>query len=80
VTTGFILLLLLLLGAPEPGEDAEFVRAKYFFRDEFLVCVGIMYHFICKTQVNCVAKFLHIPYNYFNIIISIQFIHQGKIL
>jgi len=25
------------LEQPEAGEDPEFVRAKYFFRDEFLV-------------------------------------------
>ena len=26
-----------VLEQPDAGEDAEFVRAKYFFRDEFLV-------------------------------------------
>jgi len=29
--------LFCLLEQPDAGEDPEFVRAKYFFRDEFLV-------------------------------------------
>ena len=35
-------------GAPEAGEEPEFVRAKYFFRDEFLVSFHIVMALLCS--------------------------------
>jgi len=36
---------------PDAGEDPEFVRAKYFFRDEFLVN-DVMFCVLCHVVDN----------------------------
>lgn len=38
----------------EPGEDPEVVRAKYFFRDEFLVSIQVQIKaFVVKVFLVC---------------------------
>lgn len=39
--------------ASEPGDDPEFVRAKYFIRDEFLVSIFMLK---CATYIYYIAE------------------------
>jgi len=56
-----------LLEQPEAGEDPEFVRAKYFFRDEFLVT-----YFYCCFLVILLISSCYSCYNFYMTKLSVS--------